>query len=101
VVWVTPNIKLPTLFYDGSRNNCRTVRGKGHNVGRMKRDNFLSPDRLKLLWRTLKKRGIDFIPQQAYNSECEIDPVTKESEEKPLEGHSGDLAPGGRTKETD
>jgi len=66
----------------------------------MNRDNYLLPDRLKLLWLALKKRGIDFVPQQAYNSECAIDPVTKESEEKPLESHSGDPSPGGRTTET-
>jgi hypothetical protein len=67
----------------------------------MKRDNYLSPDRLKLLWLALKKRGIDFMPQQVYDPECEIARVIKESEEKPLEGHSGDPAPGGQTTETD
>lgn len=70
-------------------------------MGEMKRDNYLSPDRLKLLWLALKKRGIDFMPQQAYNSECAIDPVTKESEEKQLEDHDGDPASGGRATETD
>jgi hypothetical protein len=39
-----------------------------------------SPDRLKLLWQLLRKRGIDFAPQQISPSEFATGQIKKESE---------------------
>jgi hypothetical protein len=54
-------------------------------MGETNKDNYLSPDRLKLLWLLLEKRGIDFLPQKIYNSECATDVVTMESGEESME----------------
>ena len=42
-------------------------------------DYHLSPDRLELLWRLLRKRGIDFEPKQISLSECATGQIKKES----------------------
>jgi len=39
-----------------------------------------SPDRLKLLWLLLRKRGIDFTPQQISPSESATGQIKKDSE---------------------
>jgi len=39
-----------------------------------------SPDRLKLLWLLLRKRGIDFSPRQIYPPEYATSQVKNESE---------------------
>jgi len=70
-------------------------------VGEINKDNYLSPDRLKLLWLLLEKKGIDFLPQKIYNSECAIDQVTTGSGEESMESDGGDPPPDRRTTETD
>lgn len=50
--------------------------------------NYTSPDRLELLWLLLKKRRVDFAPQQVSDSESATNTVARESDEGPLEGHS-------------
>jgi len=69
-------------------------------VGEINKDNYLSPDRLKLLWLLLEKRGIDFLPKKIYNSECAMDLVTMESGEESMESDSGDPTSDRRTTET-
>ena len=59
-------------------------------MGEINKDNYLSPDRLKLLWLLLEKRGIDFLPQKNYDSECATDQVTMESGEESMESDGGD-----------
>jgi len=51
--------------------------------------NYISPDRLELLWLLLKKRRVDFAPQQALDSEGSINTMARESDERLLENHSG------------
>ena len=42
-----------------------------------------SPDRMKLLWLLLRKRGIDFAPQQIGPSESATGQIEMESEPEP------------------
>ena len=70
-------------------------------MGEINKDNYLSPDRLKLLWLLLKKKGIDFLPEKIYDSECAMAPVTTESGEESMESDGGDPTSDGRTAEID
>ena len=70
-------------------------------MGEINKDNYLSPDRLKLLWLLLEKRGIDFLPQKIYNSECAMDSVTMDPGEESVESDGGDRTSDRRTTETD
>jgi hypothetical protein len=63
-------------------------------VSETKIGEYLSPDRLKLLWLLLKKRGIDFAPQQIYNCDSAVDSTTKESDDKSMETSGEGLTPG-------
>jgi hypothetical protein len=62
---------------------------------------YLAPERLKLLWLLVKKRGIDSAPQQACNYDSAIDSITKESEAKSIKGLQGGAASDRKTEETD
>jgi len=48
-------------------------------------DYHLSPDRLKLLWLLLRKKGIDFKPKQVSLSECATGQIKKESKPESME----------------
>jgi hypothetical protein len=61
---------------------------KEGSVNEAKIDKYLSPERIKLLWLLLKKRGIDFAPQQVEPVDCAIDPKIEESEKRPRESDS-------------
>ncbi|MEP7341565.1 MAG: hypothetical protein ABI977_27790 [Acidobacteriota bacterium] len=50
-----------------------------------------SPDRIKLLWLLLKKKGIDLAPQQISLSGEATGQVTNESDPEPMnQNHHGD-----------
>jgi len=50
-----------------------------------RKDYRLSPDRLKLLWLLLRKRGIDFEPQQIRLSDQATRQIKKESKPESVE----------------
>jgi hypothetical protein len=57
--------------------------GKEGNMGEAETAYKFSSDRLKLLWLLLRKRGIDFVPQQIHQSKYAEGQIKKESGPEP------------------